>query len=61
MIDHKIKNILQKEEQRQLNDTRNFIDTSGIRIGNAAMVTKKGTNREYFKEIALNIIKVIKE
>jgi len=42
------------------NDTRNFIDTSGIRIGTAAMVTKKGADSEYFKEIALNIIKVIK-
>jgi len=42
------------------NDTRNFIDTSGIRIGTAAMVTKRGADREYFKEIALNIIKVIK-
>jgi len=42
------------------NDSRNFIDTSGIRIGTAAMVTKKGNDKEYFKEVALNIIKVIK-
>lgn len=42
------------------NDSRNFIDTSGIRIGTAAMVTKKGNDKEYFREIALNIIKVIK-
>lgn len=43
------------------NDSRNFIDTSGIRIGTAAMVTKKGADKEYFKQIALNIIKVIKD
>jgi glycine hydroxymethyltransferase len=41
------------------NDSRSFIDTSGIRIGTAAMVTKKGNDREYFKDIALKIIKVI--
>lgn len=43
------------------NDTRSFIDTSGIRIGTAAMVTKKGNDKEYFKDIALKIIKVINE
>lgn len=42
------------------NDPKGVWDTSGIRIGTAAMVTKKGNNKEYFKEIALNIIKVIK-
>ena len=42
------------------NDPKGVWDTSGIRIGTAAMVTKKGDNKEYFKEIALNIIKVIK-
>ena len=42
------------------NDTRSFIDTSGIRIGTAAMVTKKGSDKEYFKDIALKIIEVIK-
>ena len=42
------------------NDPKGVWDTSGIRIGTAAMVTKKGDNQEYFKEIALNIIKVIK-
>jgi len=41
------------------NDSRSFIDTSGIRIGTAAMVTKKGNDREYFKDIALKIIEVI--
>ncbi len=42
------------------NDPKGVWDTSGIRIGTAAMVTKKGNNKEYFKEVALNIIKVIK-
>jgi glycine hydroxymethyltransferase len=42
------------------NDSRSFIDTSGIRIGTAAMVTKKGNDKEYFKDIALKIIEVIK-
>jgi len=41
------------------NDSRSFIDTSGIRIGTAAMVTKKGNDKEYFKDIALKIIEVI--
>lgn len=43
------------------NDTRSFIDTSGIRIGTAAMVTKRGNDKEYFKDIALKIIGVIKK
>jgi len=43
------------------NDSRNFIDTSGIRIGTAAMTTKKGNDKEYFKDIALKIIEVIKK
>jgi glycine hydroxymethyltransferase len=42
------------------NDPKGVWDTSGIRIGTAAMVTIKGNNKEYFKEVALNIIKVIK-
>jgi len=42
------------------NDPKGVWDTSGIRIGTAAMVTKKGNNKEYFKEVALKIIKVIK-
>lgn len=41
------------------NDNRNFIDTSGIRIGTAAMVTKFGDDKNYFETIALNIVKVI--
>ena len=32
----------------------------GVRIGTAAMVTKKGNSKEYFKDIALKIVKVIK-
>jgi len=42
------------------NDPRGVWETSGIRIGTAAMVTKKGGNKEYFKDIALKIVKTIK-
>ena len=42
------------------NDPRGVWDTSGIRIGTAAMVTKKGKDLQYFKNIAHNIINVIK-
>jgi glycine hydroxymethyltransferase len=42
------------------NDPKGVWDTSGIRIGTAAMVTKKGNYKEYFKYIALKIVKVIK-
>lgn len=41
------------------NDSKGVWDTSGIRIGTAAMVTIFGGNKEYFKGIALNIIGVI--
>lgn len=41
------------------NDSRGVWETSGIRIGTAAMVTKKGNDKEYFKDIALKIVKVI--
>ena len=42
------------------NDPKGVWETSGNRIGTAAMVTKKGNNKEYFKDIALKIIKTIK-
>ena len=42
------------------NDPRGVWDTSGIRIGTAAMVTKKGKDLQYFKNITHNIINVIK-
>ena len=42
------------------NDPRGVWDTSGIRIGTAAMITKKGKDLPYFKNIAHNIINVIK-
>jgi len=42
------------------NDPRSFIETSGIRIGTAAETTK-GHNREWFKELAEKISKVINE
>jgi glycine hydroxymethyltransferase len=41
------------------NDPKGVWDTSGIRIGTAAMVTKKGNDKEYFKDIALKIVKTI--
>ena len=34
------------------NDPRGVWETSGIRIGTAAMVTKNGSDKEYFKKIA---------
>jgi len=36
------------------NDTRNFLETSGIRIGTAAETTR-GKNREWFRELAKRI------
>ena len=42
------------------NDPRGVWETSGIRIGTAAMVSKMGNNREYFRDIAFNINSVIK-
>jgi glycine hydroxymethyltransferase len=42
------------------NDPRGVWETSGIRIGTAAMVTKKGNNKEYFKDISSKIINTIK-
>lgn len=43
------------------NDPRGVWETSGIRIGTAAMVTKKGADKDYFKDIAYKIIETIKE
>ena len=43
------------------NDPKGVWETSGIRIGTAAMVTKKGNNKEYFEDIALKIIDTIKK
>jgi len=43
------------------NDPRGVWETSGIRIGTAAMVTKKGKNREYFNDISTKIIDTIKD
>lgn len=43
------------------NDPKGVWDTSGIRIGTAAMVTKFGDDEEYFESIAEKIIKIIKE
>ena len=42
------------------NDPRGVWETSGIRIGTAAMVTKRGNDKEYFKDIALKIVNTIK-
>lgn len=42
------------------NDPRGVWETSGIRIGTAAMVTKVGNDKEYFRKIAFNINSVIK-
>ena len=41
-------------------DPRGVWETSGIRIGTAAMVTKLGNDKEYFRNIAFNINSVIK-
>ncbi len=41
------------------NDKKSFWETSGIRIGTAAMVTKHGNDKSYFENIALKIINVI--
>jgi glycine hydroxymethyltransferase len=40
-------------------DTRGVWETSGIRIGTAAMVTKVGNDEEYFRNITNKIIDVI--
>jgi glycine hydroxymethyltransferase len=42
------------------NDPRGVWETSGIRIGTAAMVTKYGDDKEYFKNIADTISNTIK-
>ena len=42
------------------NDPRGVWETSGIRIGTAAMVTKKGNDKDYFADIAYKIIHTIK-
>tara|TARA_B100001248_G_C27348950_1_gene440274 strand:- start:149 stop:1306 length:1158 start_codon:yes stop_codon:yes gene_type:complete len=42
------------------NDPRGVWETSGIRIGTAAMVTKRGNNKDYFKVIADIITNTIK-
>ena len=42
------------------NDPRSFVETSGIRIGTAAETTK-GHTKEWFKELASKISKVINE
>lgn len=42
------------------NDPRGVWETSGIRIGTAAMVTKVGNDKDYFRSIALDINSVIK-
>ena len=42
------------------NDSRGVWETSGIRIGTAAMVTRIGYDKEYFRKIAFNINSVIK-
>lgn len=42
------------------NDPRGVWETSGIRIGTAAMVTKVGPDKNYFRRIAFDINAVIK-
>jgi glycine hydroxymethyltransferase len=41
------------------NDPRSVVETSGIRIGTAAMTTKKGRDVKYFESIANTIADVI--
>ena len=41
------------------NDPRGVWETSGVRLGTAAMVTKMGPNKEYFKDICHKIISVL--
>ncbi len=43
------------------NDKRSVMKTSGIRLGTAAMVTKKGFDVSYFKDIANKVSDVILE
>lgn len=42
------------------NDPKGVWETSGIRIGTAAMVTKFGDDKEYFKNIAMKIVETLK-
>ena len=42
------------------NDPRSFVETSGIRIGTAAETTK-GHGRNWFRELARKISKIINE
>lgn len=42
------------------NDPKGVWDTSGIRIGTAAMVTKMGAEKKYFEDISEKIISIIK-
>ena len=42
------------------NDPKGVWETSGIRIGTAAMVTVKGNDKSYFEDIANKIISVLK-
>ena len=43
------------------NDPRSVVETSGIRIGTAAMTTKKGPDAKYFSSIANIIADVIEQ
>jgi glycine hydroxymethyltransferase len=40
-------------------DTRSFVETSGIRIGTAAETTR-GHNEEWFRELAQNIVNILR-
>ena len=42
------------------NDPRNFVETSGIRIGTAAETTK-GHNEDFFVELAENICSILEK
>jgi len=42
------------------NDPKGVWETSGIRIGTAAMVTVRGNDKVYFEDIANKIISVLK-
>lgn len=60
-----VANILEEEHKIIVNknsipnDPRGVWETSGIRLGTAAMVTKKGRSKHYFKNIANIITQVI--
>jgi glycine hydroxymethyltransferase len=43
------------------NDKRSVMQTSGIRIGTAAEVTRRGFDKQYFETIAETISTVIRE